>query len=94
MAKATVKLELAAVRQMFAWLALHRIIPESPAVAVRGPKHVVRTGLTPVLTTTEARQFMRWLPSGTITELRDRAFIATLTYRYHDPGCGGLRSSI
>ena len=82
MAKATVKLELAAVRQLFAWLALHRIIPESPAVAVRGPKHVVRTGLTPVLTTAEARRFMRWLPSGTITELRDRAFIATLTYSF------------
>ena len=82
MAKATVKLELAAVRQLFAWLALHRIIPESPAVAVRRPKHVMRVGPTPVLTTTEARRFMRWLPAGTITELRDRAFIATLTYSF------------
>ena len=82
MAKATVKLELAAVRQLFAWLARHGVIPESPAMAVRGPKHVVRVGLTPVLTTAEARRFMRWLPSGTITELRDRAFIATLAYSF------------
>ena len=78
----TVKLELAAVRQLFSWLAQHQVIPASPAETVRGPRHVVRTGQTPILSTAEARRFLRWLPARTITELRDRALIATLAYAF------------
>jgi site-specific recombinase XerC len=44
-----VKQQLAAVRMMFDWLVVGQIVPANPASAVRGPKHVVKTGKTPVL---------------------------------------------
>jgi hypothetical protein len=44
-----VKQQLAAVRQMFDWLITGQIVPVNPAAAVRGPKHVVKTGKTAVL---------------------------------------------
>jgi hypothetical protein len=34
---------------LFDWLITGQIVPMNPAVAVRGPKHVVKTGKTPVL---------------------------------------------
>ena len=45
----TVKQHLAAIRMMFDWLATGGILPFNPATAVRGPKHVVKRGKTPVL---------------------------------------------
>lgn len=53
----TVKLESAAARRLFSWLAQHQVIPVSPAEAVRGPKHVVRTDQTPALSTVETGGF-------------------------------------
>ena len=44
-----VKQQLAAVRMMFDWLVTGQVVPNNPAAAVRGPKHVVKTGKTPVL---------------------------------------------
>ena len=44
-----VKQQLAAVRMLFDWLITGQVIPMNPAAAVRGPKHVVKTGKTPVL---------------------------------------------
>src|ERR1700729_3436736 len=44
-----VKQQLAAIRMLFDWLITGQIIPHNPAAAVRGPKHVVKTGVTPVL---------------------------------------------
>jgi Phage integrase, N-terminal SAM-like domain len=41
-----VKQQLAAVRMMFDWLVVGQIVPANPASAVRGPKHVVKTGKT------------------------------------------------
>ena len=52
---ATVKLNLAALRQLFDWLVLGHVIRTNPATAIRGPKHVVKTGKTPVLTADEMR---------------------------------------
>jgi site-specific recombinase XerC len=45
----SVKQQLPAVRMMFDWLVVGQIMPANPASAVRGPKHVVKTGRTPVL---------------------------------------------
>jgi hypothetical protein len=39
-----VKQQLAAVRMLFDWLITGQIVPMNPAAAVRGPKHVVKTG--------------------------------------------------
>jgi site-specific recombinase XerC len=44
-----VKQRLAAVRILFDWLITGQIVPMNPAAGVRGPKHVVKTGKTPVL---------------------------------------------
>jgi hypothetical protein len=44
-----VKQQLATVRMLFDWLITGQIVPMNPAAAVRGPKHVVKTGKTPVL---------------------------------------------
>jgi integrase len=49
---------------------------------VRGPKHVVKTGITPVLDAAEWRKLMDSIPTTTVRDLRDRALIATLTYSF------------
>ncbi len=54
----------------------------NPAAAVRGPKHVVTKGKTPVLTPEETRQLLDSLPTETITGLRDRALIGLLVYTF------------
>jgi site-specific recombinase XerD len=48
-AKPTVKLHLAAIRMLFDWLIIGQVLAVNPAHAVRGPKHVVKRGKTPVL---------------------------------------------
>ncbi len=48
-APATVKQALAAIRMLFDWLVVGQVMPFNPASSVRGPKHVVKTGKTPVL---------------------------------------------
>ncbi len=48
--KPTVKQHLAAIRMLFDWLVTGQVVATNPAHAVRGPKHVVKTGKTTVLT--------------------------------------------
>ena len=55
---------------------------DNPAAAVRGPKHVVKTGKTPVLDAKEWRKLLDSIPTETVRDLRDRALIATLTYSF------------
>ena len=45
----TVKQHLAAIRMLCDWLVVSQVLPVNPAAAVRGPKHVVTKGSTPVL---------------------------------------------
>ena len=52
------KQQLAAVRMLFDWLITGQVVPTNPAAAVRGPKHVVKTGKTPVLDGTEWRKLL------------------------------------
>ena len=59
-----VKQRLAAVRMMFDWLVVGQVMPANPASAVRGPKHVVKTGKTPVLEGEEWRKLLGSIPSG------------------------------
>jgi integrase len=77
-----VKQQLAAVRMMFDWLIVGQVAPSNPASAVRGPKHVVKTGKTPVLDGKEWRRLIDTIPAHTVRDLRDRALIATLTYGF------------
>ena len=78
----TVKQELAGIRRLFDWLTVRQVVSSSPAAAVRGPKHTVRRGTTPVLSVAECRRFLRSIPVETIGGLRDRALIATMTYSF------------
>jgi site-specific recombinase XerD len=77
-----VKQQLAAVRMLFDWLITGQVMPTNPASAVRGPKHVVKTGKTPVLDGKEWRRMIDAIPTDTARDLRDRALIATLTYSF------------
>ena len=76
------KQQLAAVRMLFDWLITGQVVPHNPAAAVRGPKHVVKTGKTPVLDGAEWRKLIDGIPTDTVRDLRDRALIATLTYSF------------
>jgi site-specific recombinase XerD len=79
---ADVKQQLAAIRMVFEWLTTGQVMATNPAAAVRGPKHVVKTGKTPVLEAGEWRRLLASIPTGTLRDLRDRALIATLTYSF------------
>jgi site-specific recombinase XerD len=81
-AKPTVKLHLAAIRMLFDWLIVGQVLAVNPAHAVRGPKHVVKRGKTPVLTEEQARQLIQSLDTSTLVGLRDRALIGVMTYAF------------
>jgi len=75
----TVKQNLAALRMLFEFL---RAPAENPADKVRGPKHVVRTGRTPVLSAPQARQLLESIPTSTLTGLRDKALLSVMVYSF------------
>ena len=78
----TVKQHLAAVRMMFDWLATGGVLPFNPASAVRGPKHSVKKGRTPVLVPEEARALLEAIDATTPVGLRDRALIGLMVYSF------------
>ncbi len=88
----SVKVQLAAIRMLFDWLVLGQIVPTNPASVVRGPKHVVKKGKTPILSADEARTLLDSIDtqhrhaSPRIVGLRDRAIIALLTYTFSRVG--------
>src|SRR5580692_9898261 len=77
-----VKQQLAAIRMLFDWLITGQVVAVNPAAAVRGPKHMVKTGKTPVLEGEEWSKLLDSIPTTTVRDLRDRALIATLTYSF------------
>jgi hypothetical protein len=58
LAAPSVKQRLAALRHLFDWLVNGQVVPVNPAHTVRGPRHVVTTGQTPVLDPAEARALL------------------------------------
>jgi integrase/recombinase XerD len=81
-AKTTVKQHLATIRMLFDWLVTGQVIPSNPAHAVRGPRYSVSKGVTPVLSSEEARELIRGIDTSTLVGLRDRALIAIMTYTF------------
>jgi integrase/recombinase XerD len=57
-------------------------MPTNPAYAVRGPKHVTKTGRTPVLSAEETRVLLDRIDTRTIAGLRDRTLIAVMVYSF------------
>lgn len=78
----TVKQHLAAIRMLFDWLVIGQVMPTNPAASVRGPRHVVETGKTPVLSAEEVRAVLDAIDVDTEIGLRDRALIALLLYTF------------
>ncbi len=88
----TAKLRLAALRHLFDWLVIGQIMPINPAAAVRGPRHIVRRGKTPVLDSQEARQLIDAIDATTVIGLRDRALIGLMVYSFARIGAAiGMR---
>lgn len=89
----TVKQHLAALRMFCDYLVIGQVLPTNPCHAVRGPKHVVKKGKTPVLSAKQARDLLDSIKvsythplSGVATPnmmgLRDRALIATMIFTF------------
>ena len=78
----TAKLRLAALKHLFDWMVTGQIMPTNPAAAVRGPRHIVRRGKTPVLDPAEARQLLDAIDTATVIGLRDRALIGLMVYSF------------
>jgi site-specific recombinase XerD len=80
--KPSVKQHLAAIRMLFDWLVVGQVVATNPAHSVRGPKHVVKTGKTTVLTGEQARELLDSIDTSTLVGLRDRALISVMTFAF------------
>ena len=80
--KPTVKQHLAAIRMLFDWLVIGQVVTINPAHSVRGPKHAIKHGKTPVLTPDEARKLLDTIDVTTVVGLRDRALIGMMAYSF------------
>jgi site-specific recombinase XerC len=65
----------------YAWLSC-QVVPVNSAGSVRGPRHVVTTGQTPVLDPAEARAMLESIDTSTPAGLRDRALIGLMVYSF------------
>ena len=81
-AATSVKQRLAALRMLFDWLVIGQVIPMNPASSVRGPRHSVKKGKTPVLSAEEARALLDAIDADTAIGLRDRALIGLMVYTF------------
>ena len=82
LAAPSVKQRLAALRHLFDWLVNGQVVPINPAHTVRGPRHVVTCGQTPVLDPAEARALLDSIDTGNHAGLRDRALIGLMVYSF------------
>jgi len=88
----SVKLSLAALRMLFDWLVVGQVMPMNPASSVRGPRHSVRKGKTPVLAAEEARALLDAIDVSTLAGLRDRALVGLMVYSFARVGAAiGMR---
>jgi integrase/recombinase XerD len=87
-AKPTVKQHLAAIRMLFDWLVTGQVVPANPAHSVRGPRHSVKKGKTPVLSAEEMRTLLDSIKiqdkkeKAILIGLRDRVLIALMGYTF------------
>jgi len=82
LAAPSVKQRLAAIRHLFDWLVTGQVVLVNPAASVRGPRHVVTSGQTPVLDPSEARALLDSIDVATVVGLRDRALIGLMVYSF------------
>ena len=78
----TVKQHLACLRMLFDWLVTGQVMPANPAHSVRGPRHSVSKGATPVISSAEARELLDSMDIETLVGLRDRAIVAVMAFTF------------
>ena len=78
----TVKQHLSALRALLDYLVVGQVLPTNPAASVRGPKHVVKQGKTPVLSAGNVRALLDAIDLGKPSALRDRSLLATMVYSF------------
>jgi site-specific recombinase XerC len=93
LAAPSVKQRLAAIRHLFDWLVTGQVVAVNPAGSVRGPRHVVTSGQTPVLDPAEARTLLDSIDVTTHAGLRDRALIGLMVYSFARIGAALGRAS-
>jgi site-specific recombinase XerD len=96
-AKPSIKQQLATIRMLFDWLVVGQVVEINPAHAVRGPKHIVTKGLTPVINAEETKRLLARIPvklgekppegepdnrPPSLIGLRDRALIASMFFTF------------
>jgi site-specific recombinase XerC len=63
-------------------------VPVNPASSMRGSRHVVTSGQTPVLDPSEARALLDSIDTANVVGLRDRALIGLMVYSFARIGAG------
>ena len=79
---ATVKLRLAALRNLFNWLTAAGVTEGNPAASVSGPRHAPLVGATPILTPEDAGALLASISRTTDLGRRDRALIGLMIYTF------------
>jgi integrase len=69
-------------------IGLSSAVPVNPAASVRGARHVIKKGKTPVLSWDEARRLLDSIDISTDTGLRDRALIGLMVHSFARVGAG------
>jgi integrase/recombinase XerD len=78
----TVKQHLACLRMLFDWLVTRQVVRSNPAHSVRGPRHSVTKGATPVISSVEARELLDSMDETSVVRLRDRALVAVMAFTF------------
>ncbi len=81
----SVKQHLACIRMLFDWLVTGQVVPVNPAHSVRGPRHSVSKGVTPVLSSEEASALLAGMTEFLITDLIQPFFLSHLGIRGQVP---------
>jgi integrase/recombinase XerD len=58
----SIKQHLAAIRGLFNWLVIKQVVPENPALHVKGPKFSRKVGVTPIMEAEQVRQLLDSIP--------------------------------
>jgi site-specific recombinase XerD len=58
----SIKQHLAALRGLFNWLVIKQVVPENPAMFVKGPKFSRQVGITPIMEAEQMRQLLDSIP--------------------------------
>jgi site-specific recombinase XerD len=67
---------------LFDWLVTGQVMPSNPAHSVRGPRHSVDKGATPVISSEEARELLDSMDATSLVRLRDRALVAVMAFTF------------